>query len=315
MQPLPEANHPSAPPPTWSITLDKIDPNPFQPRREMDEAALAELVASIGEHGLLQPITVRRIGGGRYQVIGGHRRLEAYRRLCTAAPKEAKERFASIPAHEKFDVSDEEMALFALVENMQRDDLSPLDAALGLLRYQEAQSLSTEVLSKRTGLELDRVKRLLRLSRAPKVVQDACHEGVVVDLLDERGEAKLAASGSPKRERLRLDLLAALEFAKLHAQVAKSAPKKADERTSRAIERALSERWGVRRVQAFIKTALSSDDAEAAEVPAKAEARRVPLFVDGPELRIRRAQVQGASPAERKALLELLKPLVQELAS
>jgi ParB family chromosome partitioning protein len=167
VQPLPEANHPSAPPPTWSIALDKIDANPFQPRREMDEAALAELVASIGEHGLLQPITVRRIAGGRHHVIGGHRRLEAYRRLCAATPKDAKERFTSIPAHEKFDVSDEEMALFALVENMQRDDLSPLDAALGLPRFQEAQSLSTEALAKRTGLELDRVKRLLPLSRPP----------------------------------------------------------------------------------------------------------------------------------------------------
>ena len=314
MQPLPEANHPSAPPPTWSIALDKIDPNPFQPRREMDEAALAELVASIGEHGLLQPITVRRIAGSRYQVIGGHRRLEAYRRLWTAGPKEAKERFASIPAHEKFDVSDEEMALFALVENLQRDDLSPLDAALGLLRFQEAHSLSTEALAKRTGLELDRVKRLLRLSRAPKVVQDACHEGVVVDLLDEHGETKRSASGGPKRERLRLDLMVALEFAKLHAHVAKSAPKKADERTSRAIERALAERWGFRRVQAFIKSALSSDDADGTEAAVKAEARP-PLFVDGPELRIRRAQVQGASPSERMALLELLKPLIQELAS
>jgi ParB family chromosome partitioning protein len=128
---LPEATHPAAPPPTWSIPLDRIDPNPFQPRREMDEAALSELIAGIREHGLLQPITVRRVPGSRYQVIGGHRRLEAYRRLLAQAPgKDGAERYGSIPAHEKLNVTDEEMALFGLVENLQRDDLSDLDAAL-----------------------------------------------------------------------------------------------------------------------------------------------------------------------------------------
>src|SRR5689334_22791346 len=251
---LPEATLPAAPPPTWSIPLDRLDPNPFQPRREMDEAALAELVAGIREHGLLQPITVRRVPGGRYEVIGGHRRLEAYRRLLAETPgNEGAERYAAIPAHEKLNVSDEEMALFGLVENLQRDDLSPLDAALGLLRFQEMHQLSTEALAKRTGLELDRVKRLLRLARAPKAVQDACHEGLMVDV---------SSSGAPKRERVRLDMMAALEFSKLHAHAAKSAPKKADERTARAIERALSERWTFRRVQSFCRAAITGAEPE-----------------------------------------------------
>ncbi len=119
-------------------------------------------------------------------MIGGHRRLESYRRLLDEAHRrndaEGTRRFGCIPAHEKLDVTDELMALLGLVENLQRDDLSPLDAAVGLFRFQDGHQLSTELLAKRTGLELDRVKRLLRLARAPKVVQDACHLGVMVDM-------------------------------------------------------------------------------------------------------------------------------------
>ena len=199
---LPSLTHPSAPPPTWRIALSLVDPNPHQPRSQMDEKALEELTASIREHGLLQPITVRKVGA-RYQVIAGHRRLEAFRRLLAHAERKdeaAAERFRAIPAHEKYDVADEEMALFALIENLQRDDLSPLDAASGLLRFQEAHQLSTDALARRTGLELDRVKRLLRLAHAPTVIQDACHRGVLVDVVDESGAVQLLSSGSPKQQ-------------------------------------------------------------------------------------------------------------------
>ena len=130
---IPALTHPSAPPPTWRIALNLLDQNPYQPRSQMDEGALAELIASIRDHGLLQPITVRKVGM-RYQVIAGHRRLEAFRRLLAEAEHDepTAERFRTIPAHQKFDVTDEGMALFALVENLQRDDLSPLDAAQGV---------------------------------------------------------------------------------------------------------------------------------------------------------------------------------------
>jgi ParB/RepB/Spo0J family partition protein len=312
---IPALTHPSAPPPTWRIALNLLDQNPHQPRSHMDEAALTELMASIREHGLLQPITVRKVGI-RYQVIAGHRRLEAFRRLLAEAQRQDQamaDRFGTIPAHEKFDVTDEEMALFALVENLQRDDLSPLDAALGVSRFQEAQQLSTEALAKRTGLELDRVKRLLRLARAPKVIQDACHQGVLVDQVDERGTVKLLPSGNARHERNRLDLMAALEFAKLHAHAVKASPKKADERTTRAIQRALSERWSFRRVQAFCRSAVAGEDHDAGVEVQATKPDLVPLFIDGSELRVRRAQLKSATPEQRTALLELLTVLVQEL--
>ena len=313
---IPALTHPSAPPPTWRIALNLLDQNPHQPRSQMDERSLAELMASIRHHGLLQPITVRKVGI-RYQVIAGHRRLEAFRRLAEAEhqDEETAARFRTIPAHEKFDVTDEEMALFALVENLQRSDLSSLDAALGLSRFQEAHQLSTEGLAMRTGLELDRVKRLLRLARAPKVIQDACHQGVLVDETDEHGTVKLLPSGNPKHQRSRLELMAALEFAKLHAHVMKSSPNKADERTARAIQRALSERWSFRRVQSFCRASIAAVDPEATSVEAAAPASPIPLFSDGRELLIRRGQVRSAAREERAALRQVLMALVEELAS
>jgi len=302
--PIPTLTHSSAPPPTWRIQLDVIDPNPHQPRRVIDEAALSELVASIGDHGLLQPITVRRVPGGRYQLIAGHRRLEAFRRLLAGGADAAPERFGTIPAHEKFDVTDEEMALFALIENLQRDDLSPLDAAVGLATFQEANGLSTEALVKRTGLELDRVKRLLRLAKTPKVIQDACHTGVMVD-----------GPEASRRERVRLDLMAALEFARVHTHAAKTGPKKADERTAKAIERALAERWTFRRIQAYCRSALSGNATPAQNPAAPPDtAKAVQLYTDGVELRIRRARIEAAPIGERLALAELLKGLLAELA-
>jgi hypothetical protein len=310
MSTLPEAADPAAPPPTWSVPLDRLDPNPFQPRTDMDEAKLAELMAGICEHGLLQPITVRRVVGGRVQVIGGHRRLEAYRRLLANAQErndaEGARRYGCIPAHEKLDVTDELMALLGLVENLQRDDLSPLDAALGLFRFHAEHQLSAEGLARRTGLELDRVKRLLRLARAPKVVQDACHLGVMV----EAGTAE-----APKRERARLELMAALEFVKLHAHAMNVSPKKADERTARAIERALSERWAFRRIQSFCRAAVTGTEVEAADTTTPTRAKPPPLYTDGTELRIRKDQLEAASTEERTALAGVLRELLEKLAA
>ena len=94
----------------------------------------------------------------------------------------------------------------------------------------------------------------------------------------------------------------------------KSSPKKADERTARAIQRALSERWSFRRVQSFCRASIAAVEPEAASVAAAARATPLPLFSDGQELLIRRGQVRSAAPEERAALLQLLTVLVEELA-
>jgi ParB/RepB/Spo0J family partition protein len=289
-----------------TVPVDEVDPNPFQPRSALDERALKELIDSIRVQGLLQPVSVRRVTLGnvqRYQLIAGHRRLEAFRRLREAEG----EKFARIPAHWRQDVDDEAMAAFALSENLQRDDLPPLDSALALARFQEAHGLSTEALAKRMGLEPDRVKRLLRLARAPKVVQDACGEGVLV--------SPPGAADSSKRERARLDVMAALEFSRLHAQEVKDSPKKADERVARAIERALAEHWTLRRIQNHCRAAIAGDAASKVESPkSRGEAPTRPLFTDGDELRVRRKAIDGATAEERLALCEVLLALVRRLS-
>jgi len=110
------------------IPLDQLEDSPYQLRHDMDSDALAELVRSIRDHGLLNPILVRR-GPKIYQVISGHRRLAAYRRLQFAAKTDAdKEKYAAIPARELPSVSDEQMLLLALTENILRADISPIDA-------------------------------------------------------------------------------------------------------------------------------------------------------------------------------------------
>jgi ParB/RepB/Spo0J family partition protein len=280
-----------------TLPLDDLDPNPFQPRTAMDGRALKDLVDAIRVQGLLQPISVRRVGQ-RYQVIAGHRRLAAFKQLRATLG----DAYARIPAHWRKDVTDEDMAVFALMENIQRDDLPPLDAALALTRFQESRGLSTEALAKRMGLEPDRVKRLLRLARSPRVVQDACGAGVLVDV---------AGGGEgAKRERVRLDVMAALEFAKLHGHVARESTKKADDRVSRAIERALQGRWPLRRVQTFCKKAIAGE----ADVPTEAAAPAArPLFLDGDTLQVFRSRLGGATAEELGDLREVLTRLLAEL--
>src|SRR5690242_7961246 len=105
--------------------------------------------------------------------------------------------------------------------------------------------------------------------------------------------------------------MAALEFSKLHAHAAKVAPKKADERTARAIQRALSERWTFRRVQSFCRAAITGAEPETGNGTGPAPvAPAVSLFTDGAELRIRKEMMSTAGAEERAALAELLKALL-----
>src|SRR5215467_2862715 len=115
-----------------SIDLDLLDDNPYQPRAERDEIKLAELCESIAREGQLQPILVRRMGE-RWQIVFGHGRVQAMRRLRETSTKAERSRFSKIRAEERADVSDDLMVVLALVENVQREDLSPVDCAEALV--------------------------------------------------------------------------------------------------------------------------------------------------------------------------------------
>lgn len=150
------------------LALDQIHPNPYQPRQDVDPAALEELKASIRQAGLLQPVVVRPApnGGEGYELIAGERRLRA----CQALGWER------IPAVKR-DVDDRTVLTLALVENLQRDDLSPVDEARGYERLIAEFSLTQQDVADAVGRDRSTVANALRLLKLPAVVLTMLHEG------------------------------------------------------------------------------------------------------------------------------------------
>jgi ParB family chromosome partitioning protein len=145
--------------PTSSVT-----PNPFQPRTRMDESQLDELVASMQSSGLLQPVVVRPRNGG-YELIAGERRWRAATRLG----------WTKIPAVVK-DVDDQTLLTLALIENLQRDDLSPIDEAAGYQRLATDFQLPQVEIARLVGRNRVTIANLLRLLQLPADVQSLVHE-------------------------------------------------------------------------------------------------------------------------------------------
>jgi len=160
--PDPEAVSPES---TLEVPLSSLDPNPFQPRTRMEPGRLAELAASIRESGLVQPILVRR-AGPRYQIIAGERRWRAAQELG----------LRSIPVTIR-DVREDQLLELALVENIQREELSPLEEAQAFQRLQEEFNLTQEQISLRVGRDRSTVANALRLLRLPREVRDLIASG------------------------------------------------------------------------------------------------------------------------------------------
>jgi ParB family chromosome partitioning protein len=148
------------------LPLDKIRINPFQPRQEFDEEALEELASSIRLHGLIQPITVRSMGGNDYQLISGERRLRASQ---IANLKE-------IPAYIRAAANDQEMLELALIENIQRQDLNPIEISITYQRLIDECQLTHEGLSGRIGKKRSTVTNFLGLLKLPPQIQQGLKE-------------------------------------------------------------------------------------------------------------------------------------------
>ena len=144
------------------IELDKIAVNPNQPRREFDPVALQELSDSISEIGIIQPITLRKMDDGTYQIIAGERR---YRASMKAGLK-------TIPAYIRT-ADDENVMEMALVENIQREDLNSMEIALAYQQLQEQYGLTQERLSERVGKKRATIANYLRLLKLPATIQMA----------------------------------------------------------------------------------------------------------------------------------------------
>ncbi|MFH0760756.1 MAG: ParB/RepB/Spo0J family partition protein [Bacteroidota bacterium] len=142
------------------IEIAWIENNPFQPRSHMDAEALEELAASIRQIGIIQPITVRKIGESRFQLIAGERRLKA----CAMAG------LKRIPAYVRT-ADDQAMLELALVENIQREDLDPIEVAISYQRLVEECHLTQENLSDRVGKKRSTVSNYLRLLKLPAEIQ------------------------------------------------------------------------------------------------------------------------------------------------
>lgn len=148
------------------IPLNQIEVNPFQPRTDFDEEALQELANSLKTHGLIQPLTVRRMGHNQYQLISGERRLRASK---LAGLEE-------VPAYVRI-ANDQEMLEMALVENIQRQDLNAIEVAITYQRLIDECDLTHENLSDRVGKKRSSVSNYLRLLRLPPEIQNSIKKG------------------------------------------------------------------------------------------------------------------------------------------
>jgi len=147
--------------------VDRLDPNPFQPRSAIDPERLAELAASIRASGIVQPILVRR-RGERYQIIAGERRWRAAQALG----------LASVPVTLR-DVPDEQLLELALVENVQREDLTPLEEAQAFQRMQSELGLTQEEIARRVGRDRTTIANTLRLLRLPRELRELVGQGAL----------------------------------------------------------------------------------------------------------------------------------------
>ena len=150
------------------IPVDMIEPNPFQPRMTFDQEALEELAESIRALGLIQPITVRRKSDGRYRIISGERRFRA----CRLAGLDM------IPAYIR-DTNDQGMLEMAIVENIQRQDLDPIEVAMSYQRLIEECSLTQEQMAIRVGKKRASITNHLRLLKLPAKIQHDLKVGLL----------------------------------------------------------------------------------------------------------------------------------------
>lgn len=150
------------------VPLSQIETNPFQPRTQFNPETLNELASSIAELGVIQPITVRRMGAEKYQLVSGERRFRASQSL----------NLETIPAFIRV-ANDQESLEMALVENIQRDDLDPIEIALSYQQLINEVQLTQEKMSKRVGKKRSTITNYLRLLNLDPIIQSGIRDGFI----------------------------------------------------------------------------------------------------------------------------------------
>jgi ParB family chromosome partitioning protein len=150
------------------LDIDSIEINPFQPRTNFNEEAIQELATSIRELGVIQPITVRKLDFNKYQLISGERRLRASKVIG----------LTTIPAYIRI-ANDNESLVMALVENIQRHDLDPIEIALSYQRLIDEIQLTQEQMSERVGKKRSTIANYLRLLKLDPIIQTGIRDGFI----------------------------------------------------------------------------------------------------------------------------------------
>ena len=164
------------------IPLDDLTPGQFQPRTKMHKSTLEELSQSIKEQGILQPLIVRRLASGRFEIVVGERRWRAAQLAG----------ISSVPAIIR-DLNNDETAKIALIENLQREDLNAVEEAKGLDRLKREFGLTQDEVATSTGKARSTIANSLRILSLPQSVLEMLSKGII-----EKGHAKLLASLTPK---------------------------------------------------------------------------------------------------------------------
>jgi len=171
------------------VSIDHISPNPYQPRKTFNDASIEELSRSVREHGIIQPLVVTKTGDNRYRLIAGERRFRAAQKAgLTTVPVVIKER-----------MTDGDVLQVALIENIQREDLNPIEEAYAYHQLHEEFGLTQEEISKRVGKERSTVANFLRLLRLPDPVKKLLAAG---QLSMGHARAILAVEPAKKQEQL-----------------------------------------------------------------------------------------------------------------
>ena len=170
------------------LPLDQIETNPFQPRTQFNPDTLAELASSISELGVIQPITVRKLNANSYQLVSGERRFRASQTV----------KLKTIPAFVRV-ANDQESLEMALVENIQRDDLDPIEIALSYERLMNEIALTQEEMSKRVGKKRSTVANYLRLLNLDPIIQSGIRDGFI-----SMGHGRALLGLEDKKEQLNL---------------------------------------------------------------------------------------------------------------
>jgi ParB/RepB/Spo0J family partition protein len=280
------------------LPLAQLRADPTNPRSKPDEEGLVELAASIREVGIIEPVIVRPSadGPGCFDIIAGFRRFLAAGRAG----------LATVPVVIRDGGGQGGVRALQLIENLQREDLPPLDVADGIAALMEEEKLDEKAAAARLGWHDRKVRRYLQLHKAPEIIRTALESGLSVEVENEAGEKKNA--------RRRLDFSAALGALKIwkhHAATDDSEGKKvAARRAERAIEKGLALGWTHRE---FEHEAARLASARAAGVP-DGEAPPAALFEEaGNRLVLYRDRLGASAPEERAKLLALLEAICREL--